>query len=634
MASAATVELLIQAKDEASKVLKDVESKSGGLGDKLKALAPALAGVAAGFVSFKAAESAIDDTQALGMAVEKLRRETGLTAEDSSRLLFAFKHVGLDSDDASKSLGILDKKLKGIQDEETGVAKGGKSAAEILASIGIKAVDASGHIEPLNKLIPQIADKFKAMPDGIEKTGLAMQLFGRSGKDMIPLLNLGSAGMSELGAEADKLGVTLSSKNVDQIKQYTLAHRDMEEALSGIKLQIGLYLMPKLTEFAQWFTAHQPQIREFVSEALDKLTQVFGTLRDAIVEVAPTFESAFQTIAQGFAVIKPGLQWVLDNKAALSAAFVAIGIAAVLAFTPVTVPILATVAAIVGVLYVIGLLRQHWQEITGAVQHFMETHKALMVALAVVFPIFGLIALIVELVKHWDSVGDHLQALVPVVAFVFALIENNVRTAINVVRDVINIVMALINGDWAGAWNGIKKLAGDVWNGIKTAIGLEVDAIRAVLRLAWELLKGEAKAAWDSLRSFAVDTFTAIGKAIITALEDGIDAVIGGLWSKIEGIAGDIASKLNPANWFGSPKGMQNWFPYYFNLGMDNLKAAAMRSDVLRDVAHPASMFVPGAPSAAPGIPARAMTTQHFYIDNVTITGDAQAGLQALGMTL
>jgi hypothetical protein len=352
----AELAIFIRAKDEASKVLGNISKESGGLSSSLKTLALAAGGAVAAFASFKTLESCIGDTQELGLAVAKLSRETGLTTEASSELLFAFHHVGLGADDASRSIGIFAKKLKGISDEETGVTTGGKSTADILADIGVKATDASGNILPLDQILGPLADKFQAMPDGMEKTGLAMQMFGRSGKDMIPLLNLGSEGMAELSKEADKLGVTLSAENVDQIKAYTFAHRDMEEAITGVKLQIGMALMPVLTKFAQWFTEHQPQIRAFVKEGIEKVKEALAGLAHAFEEVRPTLEGALRAIKDGFEAIKPGLQWVLDNKAAMIAAFTAIGVAGVLAFTPITLPVLAVIAVIGALLLAVGLI--------------------------------------------------------------------------------------------------------------------------------------------------------------------------------------------------------------------------------------------------------------------------------------
>jgi len=345
MANAATLSILIQAKDQASGALNAVGKSSDGLSGKLKALIGAAAGLAAAYVGMKTITGAIDATEELGSSVRKLSRETGLSSEDASRWMFAFHHVGLTGDDASRSLGILAKKLKGVQDEETGVTEGGKSTADILADIGIKATDADGNLRPFSDLLPQISDQFKAMPDGIEKTGLAMQLFGRSGKDMIPLLNQGSEGLEELGKMADKLGVTLSADNVEKIKEYTLAHRDMEEAIAGVKLQIGLALMPVLTKLTNWFIEQQPKIREFVSEAIDKL-------KDALANMQPIIQQVVEDMGHLAEATQAFGGWLIDHKEALIAALVGIGVAFAWAN-----PAAGIAIAVVGIAGAIELLR-------------------------------------------------------------------------------------------------------------------------------------------------------------------------------------------------------------------------------------------------------------------------------------
>lgn len=215
--------------------------------------------------------SGISAAQNLASAVSKLTRETGLTNEESSKLIFAFEHYGLSAADASKSLGILSKKLKGVSDEETGVVAGGKSTAAILADLGIKATNAAGGLLPMSVILPQVSDVFKKMPDGIEKTGLAMQLFGKSGKDMIPVLNQGSEGLAKLGLDAEKLGVVMDEKAVLAAKNLTYAQRDMHAAMQGLQIMIGTAVIPVMTKLTTKFTDTLVAIRPLVQEGIEKL---------------------------------------------------------------------------------------------------------------------------------------------------------------------------------------------------------------------------------------------------------------------------------------------------------------------------------------------------------------------------
>jgi hypothetical protein len=350
--SANEVNILIKAKDEASKTLT-------GVNKNVQNLAKAAVGLAGAWASIKGFQSSISAAQALGGAVNKLSRETGLTTEASSQLLFTFKHFGLEANDASRSIGIFAKKLKGISDTETGVTTGGKSMTAVLAAIGVDATNASGGLRSVDELLPSLADRFKAMPNGLEKTGLAMQLFGRSGKDMIPILNQGAAGLKELAAQSDKLGLTLSAENVQKIRAFTLAQRDMGMAIAAVKVQIGLALMPILTKLMQGFIKVQPTIREFVA-----------TLIGGFQKVIAAVEPAKKVLGELFGLLsrKDLIAIFAALSAAIVAGLVAIAVQAAITFVAMNAALLGIPIAIAAVVTAITLLVRHWDTIWPALQ--------------------------------------------------------------------------------------------------------------------------------------------------------------------------------------------------------------------------------------------------------------------------
>lgn len=73
----------------------------------------------------------------------------------------------------------------------TELAGGGSNpAGKALAALGISATDAAGQVKGVDEVMIAVADKFAAVQDGRAKTAIAMQLFGKSGAQLIPTLNL------------------------------------------------------------------------------------------------------------------------------------------------------------------------------------------------------------------------------------------------------------------------------------------------------------------------------------------------------------------------------------------------------------------------------------------------------------
>lgn len=58
----------------------------------------------------------------------------------------------------------------------------------------------------------KIADQFTRIRDPADQTRVAVELFGRAGEQLVPLLKKGGGAIAELTAEADRLGITLDNK--------------------------------------------------------------------------------------------------------------------------------------------------------------------------------------------------------------------------------------------------------------------------------------------------------------------------------------------------------------------------------------------------------------------------------------
>ena len=436
-----TVKITVTAADNASKAFAGIKKNAAALG-------AVVAGAAAAFASFKILQDVIGTTTALGGEVNKMRRETGMAAEDASRLIFAFKHVGMTGDDASRSIGIFAKKLKGIEDTETGVASGGKTMAAILADIGISATDATGNLKPMMELLVPLADRFKAMPNGLEKTGLAMQLFGRSGKSMIPLLNLGSEGLKDLSAQADKLGVTLSGENADAIKKFTYAQRDMKQAVVGLKLAVGVQLMPVLADIMKWLTDNQPRIQGFAKQLGENLVNAIQKVKDVAKGIGDFLKPILGGLTAGdIGTISAAL------SIGLAGAFATVAVAAMAAYVAENLALFGIPALVTAAVVAIVLLQRHWTAVWGALRaapasllNWLQSHwKEVLLALA--GPAGGLAVL----VKNWgavwnalptpakaalDRVGDMVEAVCNRIIASFEFAVNQIVKALNSIPDV------------------------------------------------------------------------------------------------------------------------------------------------------------------------------------------------------
>jgi hypothetical protein len=158
----------------------------------------------------------------------KLAQKAGLPVEQFSQLAFAAKQADVSSE-------ALTKGFKALGEEMVRQGRGGESL--------------------LQQILAQ-ADVFAKMEDGAEKTTRAVQLFGKTGQDLIPLLNEGSAAIRRQMEEADKLGQTISSDFAKNADEFGDNLNKIKASFTGLGNEVAKVVLPALTSFtnsiAEW----------------------------------------------------------------------------------------------------------------------------------------------------------------------------------------------------------------------------------------------------------------------------------------------------------------------------------------------------------------------------------------------
>lgn len=183
-----------------------------------------------------------DSSEANRLATEKLHLQIDDTKKSITATADEIKKHGDKSGDLNAELKILNNTLASQNDALSQNADG-------FAKLGINTKDSTGKQKDFNTLLFDVADKFKAMPDGIDKTALSMELFGRQGKDLIKVLNLGGSGITDLEKQADKLGLTLDAKTIGSVSKYIESQKTLKQSTDAVKIAIGTATAPALTSF-------------------------------------------------------------------------------------------------------------------------------------------------------------------------------------------------------------------------------------------------------------------------------------------------------------------------------------------------------------------------------------------------
>jgi len=200
-------------------------SRIGPLGGALGALAPvATVGGLAALVS---------KTVDAGDAMFDMAQKTGVSVEALAKFGKAATINGTDIDTVARSLNKLSRGL----DETATTGKG--PAADALRFLGISATDASGKLRNADQVMLEIADKFSRMQDGSKKSALAMDLLGKSGTELIPMLNNG-------GNAIESLSIKMNTAFAGEANKYKDRLDELGIKVGGLAAGLTAALLPAL----------------------------------------------------------------------------------------------------------------------------------------------------------------------------------------------------------------------------------------------------------------------------------------------------------------------------------------------------------------------------------------------------
>jgi hypothetical protein len=217
---------------------------------------------------FLATANAMDD---LADSAQKV----GVAAEDLQKLRYAAKFSGIGAQELDTALAKLNKTL----------VEGRNANSELSKTLKQMGVDASGSTIDA---VAKIADEFAELPDGATKTARAMELFGRTGADLIPLLNQGGDAIRAMGDELERTGGLLSTETLQAASAFSDNMDKLTTTVGAVKSSIVAGMLPAFRDITAALTESAKAGDDFktfgqgVGEVAKLLFRIFGAVAKLI----------------------------------------------------------------------------------------------------------------------------------------------------------------------------------------------------------------------------------------------------------------------------------------------------------------------------------------------------------------
>ena len=258
---------------QSKKTVSGFKSISGSLQGAAIGLAAVTAATTAVFAGFKRIANTQDQ-------IAKLSKRFGVGVKELSAYRLATQLTGTSIESLATGIRTLSKNV-------LDVSRGTGEAKQSFIELGIQVTNADGSLKGANSILLEVAGRFSRMSDATRKAGLAAQIFGRAGSELIPLLNQGSAGIQEMTDRARELGLVFDKQAAAKAELFNDSLTELSSAGEGLAFSLSQSLFPALTFTSKGLTSWLTLVTDLARAEWKELKDGVQNLQDFARSLPP-----------------------------------------------------------------------------------------------------------------------------------------------------------------------------------------------------------------------------------------------------------------------------------------------------------------------------------------------------------
>lgn len=259
---------------------------------------------------------AVTDAAAYADEIMTLEKTSGMSAEAIQELKYAADLLDVSFETIE---GALTKTTKSMSSARDGTG----AAAEAYKALGVSVTDADGNLRKSEDVFYDVIAALGKIPNETERDALAMEILGKSAKELNPLIEAGADTLSDLRKEAHKVGAVMDGDTLNALGGVQDELDRLKNTWSALKrtlgAKVGIKILPDLEKFVGLVQnlAETGNVSEFIDKMLRELTKTrnwsgvgekIGELLGKVLGNAPKILEAGLKLAGG--IIKGFIQGI------------------------------------------------------------------------------------------------------------------------------------------------------------------------------------------------------------------------------------------------------------------------------------------------------------------------------------
>lgn len=283
--------------DTLEKEVEEAGKSAGGAKLSFSDFTSVLTGLNQGAELFKkgiqavsgAYDTLIGDTVTLADDLLTQSSVTGLSTDQLQEYAYMAELVDTD-------VGTITGSLTKLTNNMQSASNGTGDAYKAFQQLGIDVTNADGSLRDANDVFDEAIDKLGKVENQTERDALTMDLFGRSGKELNPIIDAGSEALDQFRQEAYDMGYVLDNDTLQSLGGIDDSMQRLHNAFDTVKNQIAVALAPVVAEITDAFVEWAQSVDW--EEVGRVAKQCFDAIGSAIKAVWPIIETLIKWIGK------------------------------------------------------------------------------------------------------------------------------------------------------------------------------------------------------------------------------------------------------------------------------------------------------------------------------------------------
>lgn len=428
-----------------------------------------------------------------GTEIAHLAEKAGTSAEVISALAYAAKRCGVDSDGLAVG-------LKKMSVNIVAAARGGKEANESFAMIGASITELAA-MSP-DAQFRYLAERIKQIQNPTERAAAAVKMFGRSGSELLPLLNQGAEGIGRFEKRAKELGLVTSGEMAEGALRFNRVMEDLHDVIRKSVVVIGSALAPYLEDLTNRLITVAVETRKWIADHKGLILSVFKVAGAIVLAGAgfTIFGRILGMLAGGIGGIVGGIRMV-GTLVSMGGSLIAAawtGIASVIGMVgPILAALFSPIGLVMAAVVGLGAVFLYYSGVAGKAMNWLKDVCT------------GLAA---DATSAFGAIADALAAgdIALAAKVVWALLRLEWQKGVNWITGIWVEVKDTFMSTWTEAVYGVARIMSSAWGTIQKGWSFFVSRLSA----AWTIFADGVVSAWSAAMNWVKSTWINLKEAV------------------------------------------------------------------------------------------------------------------------